>query len=66
MTLNQFKRVSRNEEQMIRTLMPRTSAADPAPLPGFANDGVPAQTRWSAGRRLTQKSGWTLAEAVGA
>lgn len=38
-TVATFRAFSRIEEQMIRAAMPRTAAADPAPLPAFAAEG---------------------------
>ena len=64
MRLSTFRTTARLEETMMRAMMPRIAAADPDPLPAFANDGVPAKARWSLGRRYTEKTGFTLAEVV--
>lgn len=50
---------------MIRASMPRTSAADPTPLPAFAAPDRPVGTVWSLGRRIEMKGAFTLAEVVG-
>jgi hypothetical protein len=65
-TLNSFRRVSRQEEAMMRAMMPTTSAADPAPLTSAilpALEDNRSRRTWRAGSLVT-KTGFTLAEVA--
>ena len=60
-TLQTLRRYSQIEEQMIRASMPRTSAADSAPLiPSFARDAIAIASR--GGSRLVRPLTATIAE----
>ncbi len=60
-TLATFRKLERAEETMLRAVMPRIAAADPAPL--ASNLYVPARRTWSAGS-LVVKTGFTLQEVA--
>ena len=61
-TLDTFRRVARAEETMMRSVMPRTSAADAAPLaPAFAFVRASEVARRD-GSRLVKPAGFKLAE----
>ena len=65
-TLNTFRRLGVAEEVMLRGSMPRTSAADPDPLPLFAAPevGEVVMVARRDGSRLMRTAGWKLAEVA--
>ena len=61
-SLKTFRKISAAEEAMIRATMPRTSAADPLPLPAFAAPRAVSVVANRDGSRLVRPLTATLAE----
>lgn len=63
-TLHTFRKVARAEEQMLRAMMPRTSAADPLPIETSSTPRV--VVRSVNGLRLVKPLTFTMQEVVNA
>lgn len=63
-TIHVFRKLSRLEEMMIRAAMPRTSAADPEPLPVFAAPDPVVLATSATGLRLVKPLTATLSEVA--
>ena len=67
MRLATVRSVRRLEEQMMRAMMPRTSAADPTPLPAFAAPSAAEILARRRGSRLVRPVPgltFTIAETI--
>lgn len=62
-TLDTFRRIGRQEETMMRAVMPRTSANDTTPLVAFAAPAVGEVVARRDGSRLV-KRGFTLGDVA--
>ena len=64
MTINSYRQMFRQEETMIRAMMPRTSAKDAAPLTSPILPAQPERRVWRGGRVTVPALTFTLGEAV--